>query len=387
MKSLFPLTLLVILSLISSKSSAQRYLDHTFTSVDSVIGEIYGTATNYKAEEQNLLFDFYSPSGDTISKRPLLIYIHGGGFNTGTRELLSVRLLCREMAKKGYAVANIDYRLDPNFDIYNSNTDRRAMTDAMHDAKQAIRFFKANATQYKIDTTKVFIGGESAGAATAMMAGYLDKQSELTLYPKANPNNPIGNKGNLSHSNKVAGTLCLCGLLLDTNSMETKNDPPLLWSHSDKDNFVPISLAFNIVLRAHNINLPYQTRVFKGGTHCPWYYQSNNWRSYLDTTITDIATFLYPLVTSNQTNIQSTNIRNWVKLYPNPSRNNINLNISHPFNTANIAFLDELGRKVLEFKSVKSDNFSMDISALEVGIYYLHIKLDGQMITQKIVKL
>ena len=116
------------------------------------------------------------------------------------------------MANKGYVVANIDYRLDPNFELYNSSTDRRAMSDAMHDAKQAIRYFKANANTLKIDTTLVFIGGESAGAATAMMASFIDKQSEMGTYPKAVPNNPTGSLSNSGVSNKVKGTLCLCGL-------------------------------------------------------------------------------------------------------------------------------------------------------------------------------
>ena len=61
---------------------------------------------------------------------------------------------------KGYAVASIDYRLD-------TSISNRAVINAMYDARAAIRFFKAYASTYKIDTAKVFMGGESAGAMSS----------------------------------------------------------------------------------------------------------------------------------------------------------------------------------------------------------------------------
>lgn len=132
------------------------------------------------------------------------------------------------MAMKGYAVANIDYRVDPHFQLYNSTTNRRAMTDAMHDAKQAIRYFKANAVLFKLDTNKIVIGGESAGAITAIMASSIDKQAEMSPYPMANPNNPIGSTSDASYGNAVNATMCLCGMIVDTTAIERLNNPPIL---------------------------------------------------------------------------------------------------------------------------------------------------------------
>lgn len=286
--------LLVLLS--SYNGFTQRYLTDEFPVLDSIIGGIYGTAINYQSNSQNLLFDFYKPANDVNSNRPLIIYLHGGGFNSGSRSYPSVQQICRRMANKGYTVANIDYRLDPSFDIYNSNSDRRAMTDAMHDAKQAIRYFKSNATMFGIDTSLIFIGGESAGAITSMMASYVDKQSEMNTYPLANPNNPIGSSSNLNVSSQVKGTLCLCGLILDTLAIELPTDPSILWTHGTNDNFIPISLALNIVLRANNIGLPFEAKAYQGATHCPWYFGNPNWSNYLDSTIMDITNFLFPQV-------------------------------------------------------------------------------------------
>ncbi len=169
------------------KTSAQRYLDNVFEKIDSTPNVSYGSADDYLHKTQNLLFDFYEPHNDTVSKRPLLIYVHGGGFAGGTRKWPSIKLICEKMAMKGYAVASIDYRLDPTFNIFHSDTNRRAMTDAMHDLKASIRFFKLKQIKYKIDTSKMFVGGESAGAITAMMATYIDKQKELASYSNTNP--------------------------------------------------------------------------------------------------------------------------------------------------------------------------------------------------------
>ena len=100
------LTLLALASCLTSYG--QRYLTDEFSALDSIIGGIYGTAIDYQSNDQDLLFDFYEPANDTLAKRPLIIYIHGGGFTSGTRTYPSVREICRRMATKGYAVANID---------------------------------------------------------------------------------------------------------------------------------------------------------------------------------------------------------------------------------------------------------------------------------------
>lgn len=265
-------------------ANAQRFLDADFTAVDSIVDVPYGNARDYQGREQALYFDFYEPQNDGITKRPLLIYTHGGGFTGGTRKWPSIKKICEQMALRGYAVASISYRLDPGFHIFQSADNRRAMTDAMHDLRAAIRFFKANHATYRIDTSNIFITGESAGAVTAMMAGYVDKQHELTAYPGTTPNNIEGNSGNSGYSSSVKGVACLCGLIQDTTAIEP-GDIPLLWVHGSSDPLVPISLAEPIIERAKHIGLPHEKIVFEGATHCPWYYGLPNWPLYLDSLV------------------------------------------------------------------------------------------------------
>ena len=378
---------LLIAFLCSLSSYGQRYLTDEFLVLDSIIAGTYGTSIDYQSNPQNLLFDFYAPENDTLNERPLLIYIHGGGFTTGTRTYPSVQSICRSMANKGYAVANIDYRLDPNFDIYNSTSDRRAMTDAMHDAKQAIRYFKANATTYKIDPSRIYIGGESAGAATSMMASFIDKQSEMVAYPMANPNDPIGSSVNSSFDNDVAGTLCLCGLMLDTSAIELPTDPPILWTHGTNDTYVPISLAFNIVLRATNIGLPIVAKAYQGGIHCPWYYGNPNWEIYLDSTITDITNFLYPLVTNPTSSVDEISGVDDISVYPNPFESLLNIDLKSPHSKTTIKIISNLGTVLhRESYSPSESNIVLDLADLEPGIYFLLLENDSMSTLKRVIK-
>ncbi|WP_158534914.1 beta-L-arabinofuranosidase domain-containing protein [Mucilaginibacter hurinus] len=276
-------------------AKAQRYLASTFTLVDSVVNIQYGSAPDYKNKKQNLLLDFYEPRDDKAAKRPLVIYVHGGGFTEGTRKWPSVKIMCEKMAQRGYAVASIDYRLDPTFKGFYSNTDRRAIADAMHDLKAAIRFFKANQAKYRIDTVNIITGGESAGAITAMAAAYNDKPHELKNLPKANPYNTEGASGNPGFSTRPKGVLCLCGTG-DTSAIEKPTDPPLLIVHNTIDPFVPFELADMVIKRAKNIGINHQVIIYKGKSHCPWYYGLPNWQKYMDSTVNHMSRFIYDKV-------------------------------------------------------------------------------------------
>ena len=103
------------------------------------------------------MFDFYEPTGDTLLKRPLIIYLHSGWFSdtSQTRQLTHIVAFCDCFALRGYAVASVGYRLDSA----STGINNRAIINAMDHAKASIRYFKANAFLYKIDTSKIFIGG------------------------------------------------------------------------------------------------------------------------------------------------------------------------------------------------------------------------------------
>jgi len=201
------LTLILALTLITTYG--QRYLYPVFSTVNITSNIVYGNALNYQSVNKVLKLDFYEPAGDTVSKRPLIIYMHGGGFTdtNQTKTLPHIILFCDSFALRGYAVVSIEYRLD-------TSISNRAIINAMYDARAAVRFFKANSSFYKIDTAKIFMGGESAGAISSLNVNYINKTSEL-LYPPVSPystNGTVeGNSGNPGYSSKTKATLCFCG--------------------------------------------------------------------------------------------------------------------------------------------------------------------------------
>jgi hypothetical protein len=82
------------------------------TRVTVTSGIKFGEADPYGIlGSQDLLLDLYVPTGDTLEKRPLLIYAFGGGFLIGLRNQPPIPQFCEHFARLGYVVASIDYRI------------------------------------------------------------------------------------------------------------------------------------------------------------------------------------------------------------------------------------------------------------------------------------
>src|ERR1700744_583669 len=123
-------------------------------------------------EGRSGLFDLYQPKGDTTSLRPLIIWMHGGGFTFGSKDQEGIKLWSRTFAERGYVAAAINYRLGRkslNFSYTGLVSNCYA---AVQDLRQAITFFKANSARYRIDTNRIVLAGNSAGGIMALQAVY-----------------------------------------------------------------------------------------------------------------------------------------------------------------------------------------------------------------------
>ena len=103
--------------------------------------------------------DLYLPSKDN-GPTPIVINIHGGGWNKGVKESQTG---FNTFFKMGYAVANIEYRL----------TGQATAPAAVEDTRCALIYLIKNAKQLNIDVNKIVIMGGSAGGHLALMAGLL----------------------------------------------------------------------------------------------------------------------------------------------------------------------------------------------------------------------
>jgi acetyl esterase/lipase len=106
------------------------------------------------AHERHVL-DLYLPAeGDNL---PLIIWIHGGGWQNGSKERPTGLPFLRE----GYALASINYRLSGH-----------ALFPAqIEDCKAAVRWLRANARKYRIDPNRFGVWGASAGGHLVAMLG------------------------------------------------------------------------------------------------------------------------------------------------------------------------------------------------------------------------
>ena len=71
----------------------------------------YGSATAQSGTPTALKLDLYQPRGDTQTKRPALVWVHGGGFSGGDKADPADADFSTTFAKLGYVVVSINYRL------------------------------------------------------------------------------------------------------------------------------------------------------------------------------------------------------------------------------------------------------------------------------------
>jgi arylformamidase len=108
---------------------------------------------SYGPHARNVL-DFWKAEGD--GPRPLLVYIHGGGWTGGDKSQEGNPQ--RTWLAQGVSYAAINYRLTPG----------DPLPAPIHDAARAVQFLRTKATEWNIDTKRVCLTGGSAGACTAM---------------------------------------------------------------------------------------------------------------------------------------------------------------------------------------------------------------------------
>lgn len=110
------------------------------------------------------------------SLAPLLVWVHGGAWRFGTNQALrdtilrtpdgeqpnTQALMRAAFQQAGWAVASINYRY----------SHQALFPGALHDVKEAVRFFRANAHEFGIDPQRIAVAGGSAGGHLSMMVAH-----------------------------------------------------------------------------------------------------------------------------------------------------------------------------------------------------------------------
>lgn len=151
---------LAFLPFFSNSLAAQTCQSH--------MGLTYGTYVDSAGQTQPLLLDLLVPTG-VATPIPLVIFVHGGGWRTGSRAMPTRVLdLCNQ---RGFAVASIDYRF--------SST--AVWPAQIQDVKGAVRWLRANASTYDLDPDRFGAWGESAGGHLAMILALSGGVPSITI--------------------------------------------------------------------------------------------------------------------------------------------------------------------------------------------------------------
>jgi acetyl esterase/lipase len=231
-----------------------RYRDQVFSSVTTTNDITYGTAPGADGNPVALKLDLYQPAGDTVTKRPALVWVHGGGFTMGDKS--SGRARATFFAKLGYVAVSINYRLlSP--DGCGGNPDptpvcENAALEAQHDAQAAVRWLRANAATYKIDTSRIAMAGSSAGAVTSVLA--------------ATHSEDPGTSGNPGYTSTIRGAVSVSGGM-PTNELITAGDAPTLFIHGTEDHVVPYDWAVQNSAAMYRLGIFTVLEPIEGAAH------------------------------------------------------------------------------------------------------------------------
>jgi len=137
--------------------------------VTTTYGIQYRTVNDYKGVTTNLAFDLYRRTSTPTVAQPVVILIHGGGYNASSADRTQSYIvsLGNELAARGFQAIAIDYRLRATADRTTDATQLPALRDAAADALEAVKFVRANAVAYGWDPNAIFLLGGSAGGRIA----------------------------------------------------------------------------------------------------------------------------------------------------------------------------------------------------------------------------
>ena len=247
--------------------------------------------------QRKLLLDLYYPTNKTKeadSRFPVIIYTHGGGWAAGSKQGIakgSFKVVFQKLLDEGFAVASVNYRLCRGGTPV-------TMRDCVIDSKDAVRYLAKHSDTLKLDRTRFFAMGDSAGGQIAQMlllsspetlpgdrrlaevsykmlagvswygpcdfekmdlfnhddrADFRDRFAARILGPDSHPVSKLERYREMSPVNYLS-----------------QDSPPLLMIQGDKDTTIPAKHAYHMKQKADSVKAPVEIMIIKNAGH--------NWR-------------------------------------------------------------------------------------------------------------
>lgn len=261
---------------------------------------------SYAQQSESQKMDIYWPDENEFQgPYPTVIYFHGGAFLFGDKNDQALEPMLRGVFK-GYVVVSVEYRKS-----------KEARFPAMvYDAKAAIRFLRANASELKLDPSRFAVWGPSSGGWLVSMLGVTDNNPAFEDLSMGNPNSsssvqavvdwcgPCGDfakmddemekskSGKADHNLADSPESLFLGASVPSEkelsrlacpiTYVNKNIPPFLLVHGGADQIVPVEQSIDFASAINRIcKGRADLRVYEGKLHhgASWYHEE--WLSEL----------------------------------------------------------------------------------------------------------
>ncbi len=253
--------------IVKAESTYPVLVEENITYADGLSRDGMSTTT----EAMPLLFDIYSPDNNSTN-RPVFMFVHGGGFQGGTKTKPEIVAMANYYASRGWVFISVDYRtvedlgtisgMTPadvvllykgiaptewiDFSLQNASAPADVLTSiamyaAQRDTKAALRWIVANSDDYHINTDFITVGGASAGAVTTIALGISNQEDfrdEILT-----TDDPTLSTTNLNESYVVKSMVYFWGSNVKLELFEAiyglnqydNNDPELFMAHGTND--------------------------------------------------------------------------------------------------------------------------------------------------------
>jgi acetyl esterase/lipase len=220
---------------------------------------------------------------------PAVLFFHGGGWQQGDKSHMHKWI--KKFTSSGYVGVSVRYRFAPDF----------KWPSQIEDAKQAVRFLRANAKELNIDADRLGVMGESAGGYLALMVGVtspgdsLEGESDqvgissrvravVSYFSSADFTTPrrklppaLEDEMQKYYKKSLPEVIADFTGTTDPNDpvlrkisvlpYVDKSDPPVLMFQGDNDPFVSVEQALKMEHALEHANVPHELVLVKGAGH------------------------------------------------------------------------------------------------------------------------
>ena len=281
--SRFSCLVVLLMASLAGPSANAQLPETAITAIDiSRNYRVVSNVTYFTANSWEAKLDLYLPR-ESEEPTPTLVYYHGGGWVIGSKEQVTTTLF--PYLEMGFAVVNVAYRLAKT----------SPAPAAVVDCLCALRWVKAHAEEYNLDTDRIITSGHSAGGHLALIVGMMPFE---VGYAQECPAMEELMANELDESVRVAGVINWYGITDVADLAEGENTrlyaqqwlgsqpdrmaiarkvsplsyvrtklPPILTIHGDADTVVPYQHAVDLHEALDGAKAPNRLLTVSGGDH------------------------------------------------------------------------------------------------------------------------